>query len=287
MKITNKYGLPQAFVSMAESDYQYKPKQYSVTSLLKGVRESILERRHHHEIEQDVSEMIWMLFGQAVHSILDSQEEGTHEFKEEYLRVPIGDYFLSGRFDLYNAKTKTITDYKTCTTWKIIFNDYEDWRMQLLMYAWMLRTIGFDVQIGEVIAIIKDHSKAQAQRKADYPELPVRKISFRFTDEDFEYIGDWLITRFEEIAAAEKLPDDELPLCSLEERFNDGGKWAVMKKGRKAALRVLDSEEKAIDWQKKNGGDFIEHRPGLDKKCADYCRAAPFCSYWRDVNAEK
>lgn len=74
MKITNKYGLPQAFVTMAESDYQYRDKRYSVSSLLKGTREIILERRHHDKIEQDVSDMIWLLFGTTVHSILEQHE---------------------------------------------------------------------------------------------------------------------------------------------------------------------------------------------------------------------
>lgn len=281
MKITNNLGLPQVFVKMAESDYQYKDKQYSVTSLLKGVRQTILERRHYENIEQDVSDMIWLLFGTAVHNVLASQEEGEHEFKEEHLKVPIGDYTLSGSFDLYNAKTKTITDYKTCSVWKIIYGDFEDWRKQLLIYAYMLRRIGFETDTGEVIALMKDHSKAQAKRKVDYPELTVKRIRFTFTEKDFVEIEGWLTQRFAEIAAAEKLPDSELPLCTPEERFNDGDKFAVMKKGRKRAMRVLDSEEEAEKWKEKNGGDFIEVRPGEDKKCGDYCSVNMFCSHYR------
>ncbi len=287
MRITNKLGLPRAFVKMAESDYQYKDKQYSVTSLLKGVRETILERRHHNEIEQDISDMIWLLFGTAVHSILDHQEEGEHEFKEEYLKVKIGDYTLSGRFDLYNAKTKTVTDYKTCSTWKIIFGDYEDWRRQLLIYAYMLRSIGFPVERGEVIAIMKDHSKAQSKRKAGYPELPVTKITFDYTEQDLREMKTWLHEKFAEIARAEKMPDSELPVCSLEERFNDGDKYAVMKNGRKRAMRVLDSMEEAEGWKKSNGGDFIEVRHGEDKKCADYCRVNQFCNYYQGKIAKE
>ena len=139
MRITNKLGLPEAFVKMAETDYQYKEKQYSVTSLLRGIRETILLRRYHNNIEQDVSDMIWLLFGTAVHNILEHQEEGKHELKEENLKIKIGDYTLSGRFDLYNAKTKTVTDYKTCSVWKMIFGDFADWRKQLLIYAYMLK----------------------------------------------------------------------------------------------------------------------------------------------------
>ena len=287
MKITNKYGLPQAFVTMAESDYQYKDKRYSVSSLLKGTRETILERRHHDKIEQDVSDMIWLLFGTAVHSILEQHEEADHELAEEYLILDLENgYKLSGRFDLYNAKTKTVTDYKTCSVWKMIYKDFEDWRTQLLIYAYMLKSIGFEVETGEIIAMMKDHSKSKAKYDHNYPQLPVDRIKFSFSDKDFEEIEVFIKERFKEIAKAEGMADDELPLCTPEQRFNSGDKFAVMKKNRKRALRVLDSMEEAEIYLANNGGDFIETRPGEDKKCNDYCRVNKFCSYYNKVEVK-
>lgn len=287
MQITNKYQLPQAFVTMAESDYQYKDKQYSVTSLLKGTREIILERRYHNEIEQDVSDMIWLLFGTAVHSILEQHEEADHELAEEHLILDLENgYKLSGRFDLYNAKTKTVTDYKTCSVWKMIYKDFEDWRTQLLIYAYMLKSIGFEVETGEIIAMMKDHSKSKAKNDHNYPQLPVDRIKFSFSDKDFEEIETFIKDKFKEIEQAEKMADDDLPLCSPEQRFNSGDKFAVMKKNRKRALRVLDSMEEAEIYLANNGGDFIETRPGEDKKCNDYCRVNKFCSYYNKVEVK-
>ncbi len=267
---------------MAKQDYIFADNEYRVTSLLKGIRETILERRHFNEIEQDVSDMIWLLFGTAVHGILEHQQEGDNEIKEERIKVTIGDYLLSGQFDLYNDETKTITDYKTCSVWKVIFGDYSDWRRQTLIYAWMIRQFGFEADNAEIIALMKDHSKRDAKIKENYPQLPVQKIKFKFTDEDFTEIEEWLKSRFAEIAEAEKLPDDELPLCTPEERFNSGDKYAVMKKGRKTAMRVLDSMEEAEKWQADNGGDFIETRKGEDKKCKDYCLVCQFCNYYKE-----
>lgn len=282
MIITNKLNLPESFVNMAKQDYIFADNEYRVTSLLKGIRETILERRHFDEIEQDVSDMIWLLFGTAVHGILEHQTEGDNELKEERIKVTIGDYLLSGQFDLYNDETKTITDYKTCSVWKVIFGDYSDWRRQTLIYAYMIRRFGFWADNAEIIALMKDHSKRDAKIKENYPQLPVQKIKFKFTDEDFTEIEEWLKARFTEIAEAEKLPDDELPLCTPEERFNSGDKYAVMKKGRKTAMRVLGSMEEAEKWQADNGGDFIETRKGEDKKCKDYCSACEFCNYYRE-----
>ena len=283
MIITNNLKLPAPFVNMAQRDYIYEPNEYRVTSLLKGVRETILERRHDAEIERDVSDMVWMLFGTAVHGVLEKHEEGGNELKEQRIKIPFGDYVLSGQFDLYNDTTKTVTDYKTASVWKIIFGDFEDWRRQLLIYCYMLRKIGFDAQGGEIVAFLKDHSKRDAKIKADYPQFPVQVVKFDFTDDDFKECEEWLMARFEEIAAAEKLPDDELPICTPEERFNSGDKYAVMKKGRKTALRVMDSLEEAERWKSEHGGDEIQKRPGEDKKCLDYCSACQFCSHYKEV----
>ena len=282
MIITNKLGLPQSFVEMAKSDFTADPKTYRVTSLLKGIRETILERRHANDIEQDVSDMIWLLFGTAAHGILEKQKEAGHEIKETRISIEIGGYTLSGQFDLYNDADKKITDYKTCTVWKVIYSDYKDWKRQLLIYAYMMRKIGFWVNSGEIVAIMKDHSKREAKYKAEYPKLPVTVIKFDFIEDDFDEIHIWLNDRFQDITVFEQLPDDELPLCTPEERYNSGDKFAVMKNGRKTAMRVLDNKKEAEQWMKDNGGDSIETRPGEDKKCIDYCAACEFCNYYKN-----
>lgn len=285
MNITNKFDLPKAFVEMARSDEELAENEYRVTSLLKGVRETILERRHAGEIEQDVSDMVWLLFGSAVHGILESQQEGETEFKETRIKQKVGDYVLSGKFDLYDADQKTITDYKTASVWKIIFGDFDDWKKQLMIYGWLLKKVGFEVEKGQIVAFLKDHSKREAKLKPDYPQLPVQKIEFSFSEKDFEEIENWINEKFAEIAYCEKLEDYELPVCSPEERYNSGDKFAVMKNGRKKALRVFETKEMAESYLEREG-DYIVTRPGEDKKCADYCRANEFCNYWKGKQHE-
>ena len=283
MIITNELNLPQAFVQMAQRDeYETANNEYRVTSLLKGIRETELERRHSREIKRDVSDMVWLLFGTATHSILERQKEGDREIKETRLKMEMDGIVLSGQFDLYNEEEERITDYKTASVWKIIYGNYEDWRRQLLIYAYMLRDAGFPVKRGRVVAFLKDHSKRDAKVKAEYPKLPVQPVDFTFSERDFQEIEVWLKEKIAEVKRARELPDDRLPLCTQEERFNSGDKYAVMKKGRKTALRVLDSKEEAEQWMASNGGDSIEIRPGEDKKCQDYCAAKEFCSYYKE-----
>jgi hypothetical protein len=294
VKITNKLNLPQPFVSAVTSDYEYKDKQYSVTSLLgDSLRETMLKRRYHHEIEQDVADMIWMIVGNGIHKVLEDAEEESHELKEEYLNIEVGDdYKISGKADLYNAKDKKVTDYKTCSVWKIIYGDYEDWRKQLLMYAWMFSQIGFDARSGEIVAIMKDHSKSKAKFDKDYPQFPVQTITFNFTDDDFIEIENYIKAKFEEIKKLEQVSDEELPMCSLKDRFNNGNKYAVKKKANKTATKLHDTLEEAqahLDNLEKQYPNIyeIETRLGEDKKCLEYCSVCNFCPYYKEKYMNK
>lgn len=285
MKLTNGLNLPQPFVDAATSDYQYTDKRYSVTSVLKGTRETILQRRHADEIETDVSEMVWAIFGSAVHKILEQSEETADQLKENWLSVEVQNgYELSGIFDLYDDATGTVTDYKTATVWKFIYKEFDDWRTQCLAYVWLLRKIGFNARRGEIVGMLKDHSKTKAKTDHTYPQYPVQRIGWNFTDKDLEEFESWLKAKFSEIEQAEKLSDDDLPLCSDVERWHKPDKYAVMKEGRKTAVKLYDSEEEANARVEAEGkGFYVEHRKGEDSKCLNYCSACEFCSHYKEL----
>lgn len=285
MKLTNELNLPQPFVDAATSDYQYTDKRYSVTSVLKGTREAILQRRHSEEIETDVSEMVWAIFGSAVHKILEQSEETADQLKENWLSVEVQNgYELSGIFDLYDDATGTVTDYKTATVWKFIYKEFDDWRTQCLAYVWLLRKIGFNARRGEIVGMLKDHSKTKAKTDHAYPQHPVQRIGWDFTDKDLEGFESWLKAKFEEIEQSEKLSDDDLPLCSDVERWHKPDKYAVMKEGRKTAVKLYDSEEEANARVEAEGkGFYVEHRKGEDSKCLNYCSACEFCSHYKEL----
>ena len=287
MKITNNLGLPQPFVEAVTREYTYKDKQYSVTALLKGVCQTMLERRYDNVIEQDVSDMIWLIFGTSVHSILENAEETETQLKENKLIIDVNGYKLSGIFDLYDEATKTVTDYKTATVWKVINNDWEDYRKQLLMYAWMLKQIGFECENGEIVALLKDHSKTKAKIDSSYPPYPVHKVMFHFTDKDFKEIEEFVFAKFEEIKKAEQLSDDELTPCTQEERWQEPTKYAVKKKGNKRALKIHDSLELANKHCESAEGLEIEVRPSIPKKCVDYCNVNGFCKFYQTYLKEK
>lgn len=286
MKITNKKNLPAPMLNFIKNDLQEPSDNVvRVTDLNKGIREHWLYKRHWHELEQDVSDMVWLMFGTAVHSVVDQAEERSHQIKETRLEERIGDLILSGQFDLYDAKRKIVTDYKTCSVWKFMFDDFSDWERQTSVYCWLLRKAGFEVEGAEIVALMKDHSKSKARTERDYPDLPVQTVKFPYTDQIHEETEEFIFARMKAIQTARDLADDELPLCTEDERWYSGDKYAVMKNKNVRALRVLDSEEEAEKWMEENshkGGTHIEHRKGVSRKCQDYCSVCEFCDYYKN-----
>lgn len=288
MKLTNNYNLPQPLVDALSRDYEYKDKRYSVTSMLKGYKELLLTRRHFNEMTEDVSDSIWLLFGTAVHQILEHAQEAADELKETkiHYEFPNG-YTLSGQQDLYSESLRRITDYKTGSVWKVMFGDWEDYRKQCLYYALLFRKIGFECDNAEIVMLLKDHSKRDAKTKEGYPEHPVYIKHFDFTEQDFAEAEKEITEKFEMIDKLQNLPDDDIPECTKEERWATDEKWAVMKKGAKKALKLCASEDDAKDLLAKGTGDYVEYRAGEDKKCNEYCAVKEFCNYWRERNGKE
>lgn len=294
--ITNNLNLPQPFVDAATSDYKPTEGRYSVTRALGSPCEAVLLRRHGEELDGDVSDMLWAILGSAVHKILEESKETNDQIKENYITVPIdGHYTLSGIFDLYDDSTGTVTDYKSTSLWKIKFGNFDDWKKQTLYYCWMLRQIGFENACrGEIVAMIRDHNKREARKDPEYPQHPVCKIAWDFTQEDFLQAEDEIREWFRQVAIAESLPDSQLTPCSSEQRWAKPDKWAVKKGKQKRALRVFDSEDAAMQYKLEHQYPtteakklWIEHREGEDTKCEGYCDVRRWCPYYQaKVNAD-
>ena len=294
MKITNKLNLPKQLVELVDNNYKPTEHQYSCTTILKPTRQIILERRYTNEIEQDVSDMCWMIFGIAVHSVIENATEDDGQFKEEKLKVDLGKYwqelegyYLSGRSDMIDLIKKQITDWKTCSAWKIIFKDFEDWKNEMLIYAWAVKDMGFDIDKAEAIAFIKDHNKTKAKVDASYPQLPIWIEKFKFDEREFETIKEFIYNKFIELKNNENTPDDELPMCTAEERWQDPTKYAVKKIKNKTATKLHDTLEEAENHLKNLEKDYpntyeIVVREGTDKRCIDYCSCCKFCTYWQE-----
>ena len=284
MKITNKLGLPDMLQRAVEKEYTYRDKRYSITSLLDPDRVLMLKRRYNDIIEQDVSECIWLLFGTVTHYALETGIElKKNEYVEEHLEHTFDNgYTLSGIIDhVYDY----VDDYKTTSVWTVIYgSNNEHWKKQLQMGAYLhYKEHGIWINKGRIIAILKDWNRKDSKLKNDYPKLPVAVLEFDLGNP--EDIEDWILKRFERIMQLEQMADNDLPMCSMEERFNKGNKYAVKKKANKTATKVYDTLEEArehlINLENKYPGVYeIEERKGEDTKCLNYCSCCKQCPYY-------
>jgi hypothetical protein len=253
----------------------------SATTLLQGVKQILLTERHWDELTDDAADRIWATWGTAVHALLE--HEGEHDFTEESMAYELAGLTVTGKIDNYDMKSGVITDYKTASTWKVVYQNFEDWRRQGLIYAWLLTKNGFPAHTCRFIALLKDHSKTDAARNSQYPQSPVYVHKFFVTPADLKEIEAFITAKLADYTRNRDRADDAIPPCSPEERWDKPEKYAVMKPGRKSAVRVLDTilEAKALE-ARLGAGHFVETRPGTHVRCQDYCVCCKFCTFYRD-----
>ena len=305
MKITNKFGMPQPFVDFAINDKYSKGKaDISVTSLIDSPRVRIMKDVYDDDIEVDAVDMVWALFGTAVHSVLESSNTYTRVdhpsdkiINEERLYTKLNGWVLSGAVDRQEIQNNilTIVDYKVTSVWSVIYGKSE-WEKQLNCYAYLCRQKNKSSNIKlnslKICAILRDWNRRDAERKENYPQAPIVFVDIPIWDDDVidKYISD-RISMHQEAQVNYDLNKD-LPLCSNEEMWKKEDTWAVKKKGQKRALRVLDSEEEAIkyiEWHNETDKAYtkktdleIEFRGGEYTRCGNYCSVAEFCQQYKE-----
>lgn len=282
MRVTNRLGLPAAFVNAVSVRRHNAPGCYSATTLNKGAKEIVLTDRHFDELEADAADSVWAVWGTAVHALLESQKDDN--FHEEKFKVPVLNSYVTGQVDSYDMERGIINDWKTASVWKVQLGDFADWRLQGLAYAWLLTKSGLAVNKCRFVALLKDHSKTKAKNDREYPQSPVFVYEFDVKPDDLAATERRITNKVAEIEAAYKLADDEIAECSAAERWADGEKWAVMKNGRKSAVKLFDSEADADAFAGEMGNShYVEHRPAVSRKCADYCQCKDFCNFYKAI----
>jgi hypothetical protein len=285
MKITNKHNLPEP-VYNAVNNHDHKSGDYSASMLYKSPRQVHLAKRHYNEIEKDAVDMVWALFGTALHYVL---EKGATKdsLTEEYMTADIHGKILSGSSDLLTVTEKgyKVSDYKTVSAWSIIYmSSMEDWTKQLNTYAYLFHKNGVDISELEIVAFMRDWQKSKAKIDRKYPQCQVKAINIPLwsLEEQREYIE----SRVQMFESMKDIPDDELPECTREELWQSEDKYAVMKKGGKRAVKLYDNRDAAIQHATELPTGFIQTRKGTVKRC-EYCDGRQFCNQYKRLVEEK
>lgn len=278
MRYTNKFGLPAPLVAVIENDpYDAGDSDISTTSLILPPRIYQLRKRHDEEIHEDIADNIYRLLGHNTHSILE-RVQALKCLIERRFYTDIYGWRVGGKIDLYEMLVGTLSDWKITSVYSVLGGVKPEHEQQLNVNAFLMYQNDIYPKKLQIVNFLRDWSKYQA-KKHDYPDCqvvvqPIKLWSFAEQDR-------WLYERVKLHQECETMPDNELPPCTSQEMWTKPTVYAVKKKGRKSALRLLDTQEKAEKWIEDNKkGDSIEVRLGENMRCEHYCNINRFCSQY-------
>ena len=286
MKLTNNFGMPETILNViARPQYSKGKANMSVTELLNSPRIVQLKRKHWEDLTEDAADMVWSIFGTAIHNILEHGKGDTHVV-EERIHVELDGMRISGAIDLQEISEDgiTVSDYKTTSAWAAM-QEKKDWHNQLNSYAYLVeKAKGIPVTKLQIVAIVRDWSRREAQYKEGYPKAPIVVIDiplWPFAERE-AYVRSRISLHGD--ALFEMETDGEMPNCTSEEMWEKQTTYAIKKDGNVRAKSVHDTSEAAdtalaaaTEKAKKGEKFLIEVREGGRTRCESFCQVAPYC----------
>lgn len=312
MRITNQYGFPLALSVWAVNDsYDYvsDPKYFSVTNLLKPIRQIVLQRRIDPEtLTTDVDDFLARAIGSSIHDSIEKawvnnyvdclkrlgvQENVIKRFKinpqKDSLKegdIPVyieqrtikehDGYKVGGKFDF--VADGLLHDNKSTTTMKWTKNSSDkDYMLQGSLYRWLNPDIIKEDYI-RINFVFTDWRKLDAlkdptypQQRAAYRDIPLMSVA------DTEM---WLSNKLKQIEQHLNTPEEQLPECSDEELWRTPTKYKYFANpSASRATKNFDSYTDAYRYMmiNKEGKGCVRTVPGEPRRC-NYCSAASICS---------
>jgi hypothetical protein len=293
MKLTNNFNLPKTFINVIQRpQYSRGRSQISVTEILNSPRIVQLRQKHIDDITEDAADMVWSIFGTAVHNILEHGKDENH-IVEERLHAEFNNWHISGALDLQEVLPNGIgiRDYKVTSAWAVQQEKLE-WIEQLNLYAWLVEKVKNTPVVDlQIIGIVRDWSRRDAASKETYPQAPIVTLEIPLWDMDTrEAFLSARLSMHNEAAFAMGI-GDVLEECTPKEMWEKPTVYAIRKIGGVRAKTLHGSKEKAeedlAELNAKKKEYEIEVRQGGRTRCESFCQVAPFCDQYKQYLAIK
>ena len=282
MRLTNNLRLHPIILQASEESIQRPTLDaIRVTELLNPPIIKNLMVKHFDDIEQDVSELAWSMFGTSVHGMFEKlHRPGMAQGLG--MEATIDGQKIKGTLDLLDFVAKEIIDFKTTTVWKIVYGDYDHFIKQLNLYRWLLAQYGIMVDKLTNILILKDWKSRDAKNSTgNYPKSPIINYSAKVVP--LEQVQKYIEGRLNIYKT------QPFTICSAEDRW-EKVTYAVMQAGKKRAITngVKNSYEEAKQFMLTQKGDLtIEKRGGNPLRCLEYCPVKNFCPFGKKLVAKE
>ena len=287
-----------ARVAEMERDRYSKSGDYSVTDIITPPRIVHLKKRYGDKATQPLDGAIASMLGTAVHEYFEKyldmwsdkyDYDGYH--LEEQVCVERQGRKISGRYDIREGTI--LNDLKTIKVWKLIFDpNLDEFHEQQNLYRLLVKLDkGIEVEKLKILALYKDWQEGNALRDRAYPQQQM--LEYELSVWSYEQTAEFLDTKLEELIRCETLKDEELPICSRDERWerHQGGEtihYGILKNRKAKRATKLVKGGSLDDAMVVAGGlpgmtkdAVIEIRYALPKRCQKYCDINEYCSFWQ------
>ncbi len=292
MKITNKHDLPLVLIdwinnSNKQRQLQVEQGDFTVTQLLSNPKEQYLLSRNP-DIEVDASQFISVLSGEAWHTGIAANSTNRRfngALVEKRFSIKYHGWKITGQPDVIDGDY--LMDYKESTVGRFAKGVPQEYENQLNFYHYILSSNGKHPKFMGIWVKYKDYMPSRAGTN-HYPDAAMQYFPVQIWDYDEQ--DAFIKSRIEAHVGNlnSQLDKMDMPQCTDEERWYSNEVHAVMKKGGKRSLHNAATHEDAQAWidgdntRVKKDQLTIELRPGVYRKCENYCFAKSVCDQYNN-----
>ena len=292
MKITNKHNLPLVLIDWIENSNKQRQLQvdqgdFTVTQLLSNPKEQYLLSRNP-DIEVDASQFISVLSGEAWHAGIAANSTNRRfngALVEKRFSIKYHGWKITGQPDVIDGDY--LMDYKESTVGRFAKGVPQEYENQLNFYHYILSSNGKHPKFMGIWVKYKDYMPSRAGTN-HYPDAAMEYFPVQIWDYDEQ--DAFIKSRIEAHVGNlnSQLDKMDMPQCTDEERWYSNEVHAVMKKGGKRSLHNAATHEDAQAWidgantRVKKDQLTIERRPGVYRKCENYCFAKSVCDQYNN-----
>lgn len=292
MKITNKHNLPLVLIDWIENSNKQRQLQveqgdFTVTQLLSNPKEQYLLSRNP-DIEVDASQFISVLSGEAWHTGIAANSTNRRfngALVEKRFSIKYHGWKITGQPDVIDGDY--LMDYKESTVGRFAKGVPQEYENQLNFYHYILSSNGKHPKFMGIWVKYKDYMPSRAGTN-HYPDAAMQYFPVQIWDYDEQ--DAFIKSRIEAHVGNlnSQLEKMDMPQCTDEERWYSNEVHAVMKKGGKRSLHNAATHEDAQAWidgantRVKKDQLTIERRPGVYRKCENYCFAKSVCDQYNN-----
>jgi hypothetical protein len=289
MKITNLYNAPEAIaraVSFYDEAYDGRSSYLTASTAATPPRIVALRRQHWHEMEEDVADRFWRLFGSVVHTILE--RAAVRVIPEQRLFAEIDGVQISAQLDAVQIDQGLIIEYKFTSVWTAIFGGRSEWEEQMNFQAEVLARNGIEPRALQVVALFRDWQESRAPaRRSTLDRYPLEILS-KLTETPEDVLRERL--RYRDKAAAGNGSDYpprqwqvfDIPLWPQEKRVQ----WIRERIAAQQAaeeMGILPECSAADRWER------YDKQLGKNRwvRCESYCPVARWCDQFAEYLANE